>query len=91
MYGWIWHKLPGGLAGRLAGTIVLCAAVLALLFLVVFPWVSLRLPFEHSTVDPSNARQAQQGQRQLTSEGVPGRDNKFPADTHPTSPARASR
>jgi hypothetical protein len=51
MYSWIWHKLPGGIAGKLAGSLVLIAAVVALLFLVVFPWIGPRLPFNHVTVD----------------------------------------
>jgi hypothetical protein len=51
MYGWIWRKLPGGLAGKLAGSLVLFVAFVALLFLVVFPWVGPKLPFNHVTVD----------------------------------------
>jgi hypothetical protein len=52
MYTWIWRRLPGGLAAKLAGAAVLVVAVVAVLFLVVFPWVSPRLPFNHVTVDP---------------------------------------
>lgn len=51
MYVWIWRHLPGGLAGRLAGSAVLLLAALALLFLVVFPYVEPRLPFNDVTVD----------------------------------------
>jgi hypothetical protein len=51
MYTWIWRKLPGGPAGKLAGTVVLLAAAVAVLFLVVFPWVGPKLPFNHVTVD----------------------------------------
>ena len=55
MYGWIWRKLPGGLPGKLAGSLVLVAAAVALLFLVVFPWAEPRLPFNDVTVDPGSA------------------------------------
>lgn len=51
MYVWIWRKLPGGLPGKLAGVLVLAVAVVALLFVVVFPWLAPKLPFDHSTVD----------------------------------------
>jgi hypothetical protein len=51
MYTWIWRKLPGGVAGKLAGCLVLIVAVVAVLFLVVFPWAGPKLPFNHVTVD----------------------------------------
>jgi hypothetical protein len=51
VYTWIWHKLPGGVAGKLAGCTVLLLAVTALLFFVVFPYVEPRLPFNDVTVD----------------------------------------
>jgi hypothetical protein len=51
MYGWIWRKLPGGAAGKLAGMLVLLVAAVAILFLVVFPWAGPKLPFNHVTVD----------------------------------------
>jgi len=50
VYVWIWRHLPGPLAAKLAGTLVLLGGVLALLFLVVFPWVEPRLPFNQVTV-----------------------------------------
>jgi hypothetical protein len=50
MYVWIWKHLPGGLPGKLAGTLVLLFGALALLFLVVFPWAEPRLPFNQVTV-----------------------------------------
>ena len=49
MYGWIWRHLPGPLAVRLFEALVLLAAVLALLFFVVFPWAEPRLPFNDVT------------------------------------------
>ena len=51
MYVWIWRRLPGGLPGKLAGSVVLILGAVALLFLVVFPWAEPRLPFNHVTVD----------------------------------------
>jgi hypothetical protein len=51
MYVWIWRKLPGGVATKLVGALLLVAAVVVVLFLVVFPWVGPKLPFNHVTVD----------------------------------------
>lgn len=57
MYAWIWRRLPGGVAAKLLGVAVLIAGVVVLLFLVVFPWASPKLPFNHVTVDtPSSSR-----------------------------------
>ena len=49
MYVWIWRRLPGGLPGKLVGSLVLLAGVLALLFFVVFPWAEPKLPFNNVT------------------------------------------
>lgn len=49
MYGWIWRHLPGPFAVKLIAAIVLLAAVIAVLFLVVFPWAEPRLPFNDVT------------------------------------------
>ena len=51
MYVWIWRKLPGGTPGKLAGSLVILAGVVALLLLVVFPWAEPRLPFNNVNVD----------------------------------------
>ena len=51
MYAWIWRKLPGGLPGKLLCSLVLIAAVVAVLFLYVFPWIEPRLPVSDVTVD----------------------------------------
>ncbi len=51
MYGWIWRHLPGGTASRTLLSLVLVAAVAALLLFVVFPWVEPRLPFNDVTVN----------------------------------------
>ncbi|MGC4808410.1 hypothetical protein [Micromonospora sp. DT233] len=46
MYGWIWRKLPLGLPGKLAGSLLLATATVALLWYVVFPWAEPLLPFD---------------------------------------------
>ncbi len=46
MYAWIWRKLPFGLLGKLAGSVLLVATVGALLWYVVFPWATPLLPFD---------------------------------------------
>jgi hypothetical protein len=51
VYAWIWRHLPGGLPGRLAGSLVLLLAAVAVLFFLVFPYVEPRLPWNHVTVD----------------------------------------
>ena len=51
MYGWIWRKLPGGVPRKVIGSAILILAVVALLFLVVFPYVDPRLPFSDVTVN----------------------------------------
>ena len=51
MYVWIWRHLPGGLPGKLLGSLVLLAAAVLLLFFVVFPAVEPLLPFSDVTVD----------------------------------------
>lgn len=52
MYTWIWRTLPGGLPGKLAGSLLLLVVAVALLFLVVFPAVEPLLPFSEVTVEP---------------------------------------
>ncbi len=51
MYVWIWRHLPGGLPGKLMGSIVLLGAAVVLLFTVVFPAVEPLLPYNDVTVD----------------------------------------
>ena len=51
MYGWIWRTLPGGLPGKLVGSLLLLTAAVALLFFVVFPAVEPLLPFSDVTVE----------------------------------------
>lgn len=39
MYAWVWGKLPGPWQVRALTALVLAAAVVAVLFFWVFPWV----------------------------------------------------
>lgn len=50
MYPWIWNRLPGGRAGKVAGSLVLVVAAVALLWFVVFPLIEPLLPFDDVTV-----------------------------------------
>jgi hypothetical protein len=51
MYGWLWRHLPGPTPVRALIALVLFLAVVAVLFLWVFPWLEPRLPFTRVTVD----------------------------------------
>ena len=50
MYTWIWRTLPGGLPGKLLGSLVLLAAAVLVLFVWVFPAVEPLLPWSDVTV-----------------------------------------
>jgi hypothetical protein len=50
VYGWIWRRLPFGLRGKLAGSVVLIVAAVALLWYVVFPAIDPYLPFNNGGV-----------------------------------------
>jgi hypothetical protein len=50
MYVWIWRHLPGAVAFKLLQTLLLLAAVTALLLFVVFPWIEPHLPINDVTV-----------------------------------------
>jgi hypothetical protein len=59
VYGWLWRRIPGGVAAKISGCATLLLAALALLFFVVFPWVEPRLPWNDVTVNsPSVQPQA---------------------------------
>jgi hypothetical protein len=55
VYSWIWRHLPGGLPGKLLGSLVLFGIVVVLLFAVVFPAVEPLLPYNDVTVDGEGA------------------------------------
>jgi hypothetical protein len=49
VYAWIWRHLPGPTAAKVVEALVLVLGVVALLMLVVFPWVEPLLPFNQVT------------------------------------------
>ena len=51
MYGFVWRHLPGPLVVRIGLALVLLAAVVAVLFVWVFPTVAPHMPFNNGTVD----------------------------------------
>jgi hypothetical protein len=61
LYAAIWRALPGPLVVRALIALVLVAAVVAVLFLWVFPHVAPYMPFNDNTVDTSGAAGAAAG------------------------------
>ena len=55
LYAAIWRALPGPLAVQVLLALVLVAAVVAVLFLWVFPHVAPYMPFNDNTVDQQGA------------------------------------
>lgn len=55
MYGWIWRHLPGPWPAKTLSALILVAAVLALLWYVVFPWAGPKLPINDVTVQQAAA------------------------------------
>jgi tellurite resistance protein TehA-like permease len=55
LYAALWRRLPGRWPIKLAIVTVVVAVACVLLFVVVFPWVEPRLPFNHVTVDSPGA------------------------------------
>lgn len=55
MYGAIWRALPGPTPVRALIALLLALAVVAVLFLWVFPWAEQHLPFLDVTVDQGPA------------------------------------
>lgn len=51
MSSWIWNRLPGNAWVRSALVAIVLVALVAVLFEVVFPWVSPLLPFQEQTVE----------------------------------------
>lgn len=67
MYAWLWRHLPGPTLVRALIALTLAVAVVAVLFLYVFPWLEPNLPFTDVTVDPTA-----QGSSTVLSTGVDG-------------------
>ncbi|GIJ79861.1 hypothetical protein SAMN05443287_107232 [Micromonospora phaseoli] len=76
MYAWIWRKLPFGLPGKLAGSLLIATTAVALLWYVVFPWAEPLLPFDDVQVTQEDS-------------GVPGApgDDVIPGDDGPADDA----
>nr|WP_172829462.1 hypothetical protein [Pedococcus dokdonensis] len=53
MYSAIWRALPGPLVVRVLLALLLAVAVVAVLFVWVFPRIAPLMPFNDNTVDPS--------------------------------------
>jgi hypothetical protein len=51
VYAWIWRRLPGPTAVKAVEALLLAVVVVLLLFIVVFPWLEPRLPFNDVTID----------------------------------------
>jgi len=50
VYAWIWRHLPGTWRTKTATALGLIAAVAAVLWYVVFPWVEPKVQFDHGVV-----------------------------------------
>ena len=50
MFEWIWRHLPGSAPVRWLLVVVIVLETVAFLFLVVFPWLTPRLPFTDVTI-----------------------------------------
>jgi hypothetical protein len=61
VYEWIWRRLPGGLPGKLVGSILLIAAAVLVLWFLVFPAVEDKLPFNDVTVEQEGSPGPPQG------------------------------
>jgi hypothetical protein len=51
MYGWIWQRLPGGMAGKAACAILIAVAVAATAWFGLFPWLQLHVPVDGSAIN----------------------------------------
>jgi hypothetical protein len=51
VYGFVWRHLPGPLVLRILQALVLLGALVAVLFLWVFPEIAPHMPFNNGTVD----------------------------------------
>ena len=51
LYAALWRRMPGRWPLKVAILAVAVVVICVLLFVVVFPWVEPRLPFNHVTVN----------------------------------------
>ncbi|MEV4761455.1 hypothetical protein AB0J89_02340 [Micromonospora chokoriensis] len=89
MYAFIWRKLPFGLAGKLAGSVLLVAATVALLWYVAFPWAEPLLPFDDVQVE-SGVPAESGNDAPVTGETPAGDEHDLPYDTDRNNPAPSS-
>jgi hypothetical protein len=68
VYGWVWNRMPGPWPAKLVWSAAGIAAVVVLLFTLVFPWLEPRLPFNDVTVDDGSGS----GSGTVSSSTVPG-------------------
>ncbi|WP_100445128.1 hypothetical protein [Glycomyces xiaoerkulensis] len=93
MYGWIWRKLPGGLPGKLIGSLALTAGAFALLWFVAFPAVRPHMPWSNVEVDGGSLVNEEEGDGEPAGDeptctpGVDCRDTDFdPEDWETAAP-----
>lgn len=93
MYAWIWRKLPFGLGGKLAGSVVLLGVIGALLWYVVFPWAEPLLPFDDVQVGDPDSGYTQLDETFPDPSGTPepGDGHDIPYDTEESPVPTPSR
>jgi hypothetical protein len=47
MYRWLWQHLPGGATTKAVCAAVLAIAAAAVLWFIIFPWITPQLPLDH--------------------------------------------
>ncbi|WP_026533094.1 hypothetical protein [Arthrobacter sp. H41] len=55
MYGWIFRQLPGPLWARILTSVLMIAVVVAVLFQVIFPWLSATMDLANPTIGAASA------------------------------------
>jgi hypothetical protein len=48
VYGWIWRRLPGSTGARRIQVVMLVVVAGLLLWLVIYPWLFIHVPFDQS-------------------------------------------
>jgi hypothetical protein len=90
MYAWIWRRLPFGLIGKMAGSLILTAVAVAVLWFWAFPAAEPLLPFGDVQVEDGTGG-APSAPVVDTTESVPA-DNVIPYSTVENQPSpRPSR
>ncbi|GGK94783.1 hypothetical protein [Mangrovihabitans endophyticus] len=87
MYAWIWRKLPFGLYGKLAGSLVLLTVIGALLWYVVFPWATPLLPFDDVQVGTGTEQGGGPGGADGVHPSDVGAPDDIPYDVNSNAPA----